>query len=322
MALPSATADVFRSGPVLVTGAGGFIGRNLVDALIQIGADVAVLVRSIGPRLAGIQKSIRILECDLLRADKLAAQIDVLRPAVVFHLAAGVAAGIPDATIIESNVVGTANLLRALEKQPIKNFVLVGSGFEYGAGRGLQETSPLRPVNVYGATKAAAHLLAHSFRRSRGLPVISVRPFTPYGSWEAPWRLIPFVIARCIEGGKIPLTKGEQERDFIFIDDVVDALLRAAGVVGTDELEAINICNGTPVTIRDVVQTIIELTGNKATPDFGALPYRSGELWIQSGDPARAHSTLGWTPDVLLREGLQQTVDWVERNRALLHTMK
>ena len=322
MVLPNAAAEVLRSGPVFVTGAGGFIGRNLVDALVGAGADVAVLVRTIGPRLAGIQKSLRIIQCDLLDAEKLSAQIASLRPALVFHLAAGVAAGTADAKIIESNVVGTANLLGALEKQAVKNLVLVGSGFEYGAGRNLQETSPLRPVNVYGATKAAAHLLAHSFRRSRGLPVISVRPFTPYGTWEAPWRLIPFVIARGLEGGKIPLTKGEQERDFVFIDDVVDALLRAAGTVGTDELEVVNICNGTPVTIRDMVQTIIDLTGSKAIPDFGALPYRSGELWVQSGDPTLARTALGWTPQISLRQGLQRTIEWVGANRALLDTIK
>src|SRR4051794_19524456 len=217
---------ILRSGPVLVTGANGFVGRNLVGRLLQLGADTAVVVRSVGRRLTDVAPQIRFVECDLADAEQLAAKVAEIKPAVVFHLAARVAASGAPSEIVTANVVGTLNLLNAVNGDVLKRFVYCGTGSEYGAGAGLAESSPLRPTNMYGATKAAAHLAAHTFRRSHGLPVISVRPFTMCGPWGPPRRLIPFVCCSALDGLDIPLTLAEQERDFVFVDDAIDAFVR------------------------------------------------------------------------------------------------
>ena len=309
---------ILKSGPVLVTGANGFLGRNLVGRLLQLGAETVVAVRSVGRRLTDVASSIRIVECDLAEADRLAAEMAAVRPAVVFHLAARVAAGAPPSDIAEANIVATVNLLNAVNGDFLKRFVYCGTGSEYGAGARLSESAPLRPTNMYGVTKAAGHLAAHAFRRTHRLPVISVRPFTMYGPWEPPRRLIPFVCCSALDGVDIPLTPAEQERDFIFVDDAVDAFVRTVAVAASDDMEAINVSSGVPVKVRDVVTEIVALSGGRATPQFGKLPYRSGDARAECGDGSLARRVLDWTPQTSLTEGLRRTLGWVGEHRALL----
>jgi len=309
---------ILKSGPVLVTGANGFVGRNLVGRLLQLGADVVVVVRSAGRRLTDVARSIRIVECDLADADQLAAKIAAVRPTVVFHLAARVAASGSPSEIVQTNVVGTINLLNAVNGDVLTQFVYCGTGSEYGAGSRLSESSPLRPTNMYGATKAAGHLAAHSFRRTHGLPVISVRPFTMYGPWEPPRRLIPFVCCSALDDLEILLTPAEQERDFVFVDDAVDAFVRMAAVAANDDVEAINVCSGVPVRVRDVVTEIVALSGGKGRPQFGALPYRTGDARSECGDGSLAREVLGWSPQTSLTEGLRRTLGWIAEHRTLL----
>lgn len=318
MDLVQEATTILKSGPVLVTGANGFVGRNLVGRLLQLGADTVVVVRRAGRRLTDIAPSLRIVECDLAEADRLAARMAAIRPAVVFHLAAGVAASAPPSDIARANLVATVNLLTAVNGDVLKRFIYCGTGSEYGAGSGLSERSPLRPTNMYGVTKAAGHLAAHAFRRTHGLPVISLRPFTMYGPWEPPRRLIPFVCCSALDGVDIPLTPAEQERDFLFIDDAVDAFVRAVAVAASDDMEAINVCSGLPVRVRDVVTEIVALSGGKATPRFGAMPYRTGDARSECGDASSARRVLDWSPQTSLTEGLRRTLAWVGEHRALL----
>ena len=318
MDLVQEATRILKSGPVLVTGANGFIGRNLVGRLLQRGADRVVAVRSGGRRLTDIAPSLRIVECDLTDADRMAARIAAIRPAVVFHLAARVAAGAPPSEIVQTNVVGTINLLNAVKGDFLRQFVYCGTGSEYGAGSGLSESAPLRPTNMYGATKAAGHLAAHCFRRTHDLPIVSVRPFTMYGPWEPPRRLIPFVCCSALDGLDIPLTPAEQERDFVFVDDAVDAFVRMAAVVASDEVEAVNVCSGVPVKVRDVVTEIVAQSGGKGRPQFGALPYRAGDARSECGDGSLARRVLGWSPQTSLKDGLRQTLNWMDGHRALL----
>jgi nucleoside-diphosphate-sugar epimerase len=317
--LVQAATRILRSGPVLVTGANGFIGRNLVGRLLQLGVDTVVLVRRVGRRLTDIAPSLRIVECDLADADQLAAKLAAVRPAVVFHLAAGVVASAPPSEIVQSNVVGTINLLNAVNGDFLKQFIYCGTGSEYGVGSGLSESSPLRPTNMYGVTKAAGHLAAHCFRRAHHLPIISVRPFTLYGPWEPPRRLIPHVCCSALDGLDIPLTPAEQERDFLFVDDAVDAFVRMVAVAASDDMEAINVCSGIPVKVRDVVTEIVALSGGKGRPQFGALPYRgAGDARAECGDGSLARRVLDWSPQTSLTDGLLRTLNWVAGHRALL----
>jgi nucleoside-diphosphate-sugar epimerase len=301
---------------VLVTGAAGFVGAALCRHLLT-DAEVTALVRpgrADATRLAPIRDRLRIVEADLLDVDAVVAAVRETKPDVVYHLAAaGVVDRRDDRAVLRGNIEGAYNLATALLAHPARRLVHVASCFEYGEGAGMGEGQPLHPTTIYGAAKAGAHLLLHSLRRSHRLPVVSLRLFTPYGPWMPASTLIASTIAKALAGETIRTTPGEQQRDFVYIDDVVTAI---AAATDTDA-ETVNICSGEGVPVRRVVETILRLVGGTASAAFGALPYRDGEMWVQSGSRALAADALHWRPRVGLEEGLARTIDWFRGQPAL-----
>jgi UDP-glucose 4-epimerase len=297
---------------VLVTGGSGFIGAHLVRRLLDLDCDVVAQVRRQSDRwrIAEVADSLELVQADLaaLEPDTLAAALAGVE--VVFHLAA---AGVHPAAeedapaIVQTNVVGTLRLLEAARSAGVTRFVNCGSCFEYGPGADLDEDAPLLPVTEYGASKAAAGLLAHAFARRHGLPVVTLRPFTVYGPREAPHRLIPHVIRGALRDERIELTGGAQARDFVYVDDAVDAFIRAA-VVAEAAGGTFNVATGEPVTVREVVLAILELTGSVGVPVFGGLGYRPTDAPVLSGSPRRASEVLGWRASTPLAAGLQRTI--------------
>jgi len=212
----------------------------------------------------------------------------------------------PPEEVMRTNVLGTLNVLRLAAALGARRVVHAGSGHEYGVGRHLREDAPLRPRSAYGASKAAAWLLASAFCRLQGLEVVGLRPFTVYGPADSPYGLVASVIAACLANAPLDLTEGRQSRDFVFVADAVDALVASAGP-GADG-EVLNVCTGVETSIREVVELIVDLAEGAAQPRFGARPYSDDELWSSSGDPTRARELLGWEATTGLREGLAASV--------------
>ena len=297
---------------VLVTGAAGFLGSHLVPRLIDGGAEVCALDHA-GARCWGLIERAGLRAA--IRADvrSLAdgAHDHVLGPLdAIVHLAAvGVVGEVPDVRdLVMTNVDGVLAVLLAAQRLRVR-LIHCGSCFEYGAGSGWKEDALPAPTTEYGAAKAAGWLIAQSFSRRTGLALVSLRPFTIYGPMEPAGRLIPSVVSRALAGRPIDLTPGDQARDFVYVEDVADAFIAAVttstGVGGT-----FNVCTGTAVTVRDVVERVLRLTGSGSVARFGALPYRATELPVLSGDPARAEQGLGWRARVSLDEGLDRTIAW------------
>ena len=311
-------AEALAGRRVLVTGASGFIGSHLVRRLVEIGCSVVALVRPSTNlwRIQNIVDRIETVEGDLRYLDYRDLASGLSDTAVIFHLAAaGVDSAADDqATIVETNVMGTLRLLQLGCELEVGRFVYCGSCLEYGGGTFVSEDQfSSSPISEYAASKTAAYLLGNTFVQRYGLPVTSLRPFQVYGPLEASNRLVPQTITRSLNGEKIELTGGEQSRDFVFVEDVVEAFLRAA-IVPKAVGGTFNVCGGSATSVREVVSAIIELTGGSATPLFGALPYRPTEIWTMTGDPSRAKETLGWRLKTSLTEGLKQTIKSVEEN--------
>lgn len=304
---------------VLVTGAAGFIGANLVQRLSEAGAEVLALVRSAPDawRLRHLpSEGVEMVVGDLDLLGQPAAPERFHGVRRIFHLAAaGVSqTGQDPSEIVETNVLGTLRALQLAERLDVLRFVYCGSCFEYGGAVRAREERPPAPTSEYGASKAAGWLLAHAFGRRSGVPVASLRPFTVFGPLEGARRLVPHVITRAMDGIDLELTAGDQTRDFVFVDDAVEAFLAAATVDGAGG-GTFNVCSGKETSVRDVVEIVLELTQSNADPLWGAVPYRPDEMWRLSGDPTLAHDVLGWTATTPLREGLRRTIEWFRENR-------
>jgi nucleoside-diphosphate-sugar epimerase len=303
-----------ESEKVLLTGASGFIGAALARALLAAGHEVHALVRSPATawRLHGLG-GLQVHEADLRDGRAIREMVRSVRPKQIYHAAAhGTMAGQRDSqAILTSNLLGTANLLDALEGQDFERLVNVGSSSEYGHVDGpIVETAPLAPRTTYGVAKAAATLLCQA-RALAGWPICTVRIFSAYGPWEDPTRLASSVLATCLQGVRPRLTAGWQPRDFIFIDDVVDLLKVAAShpaAIG----QVLHAGTGRPQTVRDLVEAIMKITGLGLAPDYGAVPMRSDEpkTWVASIE--RTEALTGWRPRIFLDEGAQRLLAWFQ----------
>lgn len=300
---------------VLVTGGSGFIGSHLVDRLLDLEAEVAVMVRYgnvvKNERLRHVWPRLRVIEADLRNRGALAA-IRELGPEVVLHLAAYNHVGESFRQVEECfdvNAKGTANLLDCCAE--VGRFVYVSTSEVYGAQEAVPfvETMCPAPISPYAITKYAGELYCRLKQRIGGRPVVAiVRPFNVFGPRQSSKAIIPELIQSCLRGEPIRTTPGEQTREFNYVDNVVDGLLAAAMA---DAVEGpVNIAAGEEVAIRDLVRKVAELTGATARLEIGALPYRPTEIWRMYADGGRARAELGWTPRISFDEGLRLTVEW------------
>lgn len=302
----------------LVTGATGFIGANLTRALLAVGADVHAVVRrgSNKRRIAEIEPRLSLHEADLTNRDAVRQAVDAARPDVVFHLAKhrGNPVRMDTLAALRTNTEGVLNLLEAVAGRPLKGFVHVGSSFEYAFGKApLKETDRLEPATVHGATKAAATLLCQQAARQGRMPLVILRVFTVYGPWEDRNRLVPTAIRAALEGGEIDLTGPELSHDWVLVDDVVEALLRAVAI-DLPPGEIVNVATGREATNEEVVALIGELTGRPVRVRVGAYQKRDWDSAHWVADVGKAERVLGWKAAHSLRDGLAATIAWSRAN--------
>ena len=310
---------------IIVTGASGFVGSQLTRKLLKMGNHLHILVRPSSDlwRIKDIVDRIEIIKRDLIQIDS-TELVPVLKDAdIIFHLAAaGVNQSCKDPhSMIETNIFGTFRMLQLAREIETERFVFAGSCFEYGSGTYLSENDLPNPCSEYGASKSGAWMLVNAFAQRYQLPVVSLRPFTVYGPFESAYRLIPHAILSAINENDIMLTEGAQTRDFVFIDDMIDALVKAATVTKAIN-GTYNICCGSEVSVKNLVKRIIKLTGSKSRPLFGSKPYRDNELWNLSGNPKEAERELGWTAKTSLDIGLQRAIHWFRENKAVYPAYK
>ena len=302
----------------MLTGASGFIGSHLVRRLIHCGCRVSLLVRPSSNlwRLQDLLDRLDIRYDDLTNLSLNPLDPELSDVKFIYHMAAyGVNQALNDVPVMmQTNVMGTWELLRLARRWKVERFVYCGSCFEYGPGDLLSEKAVPNPSSEYGVSKSSAWMLVNMFHRIHGVPVVSLRPFTTYGPFEARYRLIPQVVNCVLEGQDVQLTGGKQKRDFIFIDDVIDAFLLAATCPDIDG-ETFNISTGLVRSVEEVVLTIIELMHGRIKPLFGLVEYNPSELWVSSGNPCKAEKRLGWSSQISFQDGLRKTIEWFVDHR-------
>jgi nucleoside-diphosphate-sugar epimerase len=311
-----------RHERVLITGASGFVGACLARDLIAEGHHVHLLLRPEANlwRLAGLEGRYTRHPTDLRDARAVRDAVFECRPEVVYHLAThGAYHSQKDrTTILATNLLGTANLLDALRSYDYRRLVNVGSSSEYGhKDQPMREDDRLEPRTDYGVSKAAATLLCQA-EAFHDKPVTTVRIFSAYGPWEDPGRLVPFVMGCCFRGEAPRVTAGDQPRDFIYVDDVVD-LLKTAAHHPQAPGQILHAGTGRQARVRDMVETIAAVFGRvEAPPQFGVQLARPDEpaTWVAS--IARTTELTGWQPRYDLRAGVERTWSWFTTG-SLLH---
>jgi UDP-glucose 4-epimerase len=302
----------------LVTGGAGFIGSNLVDALVERGDEVTVVDDiSTGKRenLDGaLERGAELVESDIRDAQAMLDLFGRVKPEVVFHLAAqidvrhSVADPAADARI---NVEGTINVLAAAKEAGVRRFVNTSTGGAiYGEGQILPapEDHPVAPLSPYGTSKFCAESYCSTFRRLHGLSTVSLRYGNVYGPRQDPLGeagVIAIFCGKLLEGGR-PTVYGDgtQTRDYDYVGDVVAGNLAAAV---TDGAGPYNIGTGVETSVLELVDVLRELGGGaEFDPIFE--PERPGEVRRIAIDTSRAQAELDWKPRVALREGLELTL--------------
>lgn len=304
--------------PVLVTGATGFIGSHLASRLIAEQAEVHVVCRSDprDSRIAGLLDRLHVHRTNLADAARVKDLVSAVGPVKVYHLAAhtNVQRGFETADDALDDLAVSVNLMRAVHGGSCDCFIQTGTCEEYGDHPApFHEDLPPLPVSAYSASKSAQTLFAQMYHRTMGLPVVVLRPFLTYGPGQSPTRFISQVIERGLSGTELPMTGGEQTREFNYITDIVDGFVRAS-VTPEAIGEIINLGCGVEYSLRQVVEEISACLDEPVKARFGAVPYRAGETWHFYSDSTKARKMLGWAPRTGLREGLLKTIAWCREN--------
>ncbi|TMQ50369.1 MAG: SDR family NAD(P)-dependent oxidoreductase [Candidatus Eisenbacteria bacterium] len=308
--------------PVLVTGAGGFIGSHLVEQLVNAGARVRALVHynALGMRgwleEVATGDAVEVVLGDVADSDSLDSAMRDCD--VVFHLAALI--GIPysyvaPAQYVRSNVIGTLNVLQAARRSPVARVVHTSTSEVYGTAQytPMDERHPLAAQSPYAATKTGADQLATAFFRTYGTPVTIVRPFNTYGPRQSTRAIVPTIITQALAGASIGLGNLDTARDLTFVLDTVKGFILAAeadDAVG----KTINIGSGREVTIRELAELICSIVGRPCEIEVMAERIRptGSEVRRLVADSTLARTSLGWRPERTLEEGLKGTIEWFQ----------
>ncbi len=291
---------------VLVTGANGYIGRHTLPALLRKGFEVlACCYGAVGERQPGVT----YIELDLRDEDAVAALMDERRPDCLLHLAWDVTPG--QYLVSDTNLIWlqtTLRLVRCFLRAGGRRVVTMGTCAEYCESSNLlRETDPLATEPLYAAAKTSVRYLVSAMSREAEAAYAHVRLFYPYGLDEDPRRVIPSVLSRLMAGETVDVSAGTQVRDYLFIEDVGEAL---AAIAASTLDGPVNLGSGQGVALRTVFETMEELLDAKGRVRYGALPITGMQASSIVADIGRL-TRLGWKPAVGLREGLERTYRFI-----------
>lgn len=311
---------------VLVTGAGGFIGGHLVESLLAQGARVSALVRYNSRNERGTldwlapeaTADVRVILGELRDIESVTRAMEGAE--LVLHLGAQIA--IPYSYVnprdfFEVNVLGSLNVAQAALAAGVERVVHTSTSEVYGSAQQvpITEVHPLEPQSPYAASKLAADKVMDSWHRSFDLPAVVLRPFNTYGPRQSARAIIPTIISQALSGDTLRLGSLHPRRDLTFVQDTAAGMI-AAGTAPDAVGRTIQLGTGHAVSVGEIVELVGELMDKELHPVLDEARVRpdKSEVELLLSQPDLAAELLGWRPTVALREGLERTIDWVERN--------
>lgn len=309
---------------VLVTGAGGFIGSHLTERLVELGAATRALVHynALGTwgwlDHSSVRNDVEIVAGDICDRDSVRQAIKDVD--IVFHLAALIA--IPysyqaPASYVRTNVEGTLNMLQAAREMDLERIVHTSTSEVYGTARyaPIDEAHPLQGQSPYSATKIGADKLAEAFQKSYDLPIVTVRPFNTFGPRQSARAVIPTIITQCLVGNTVRLGSLHPTRDMNYVANTVEGFVMAAAeprAIG----ETINLGSGREISIGELAQLIVDLVGQPVTIETDQKRVRPDKSEVDRllASNEKARTLLGWEPSISLEDGLERTIEWIQRH--------
>ena len=301
---------IFKNKSILVVGGAGFIGINLVKKILQLGAKVTCLsLKRKKTKLA--HKNLKYIFCDFTKINVLKKKINKQ-----FDYVVNLGGYIDHSKffnkgrmVIDNHFLSTMNLLTTLKRDKLKRYLQVGTCDEYGSN-----TSPIKenykedPITSYAVAKLASINLLIMLHKTENFPATALRLFLVYGPHQKNDRLIPQVISGCLKKKKFPVSKGNQLRDFCYVDDVINAILlsltkpKALG-------EVFNVGSGKPVSVKFIINKISKII-KQGKPQFNKIPFRKNENLKLYPSIDKISRILGWKPKTNLNQGLVKTINY------------
>ncbi len=316
--------NFYKGKKVLVTGGTGFVGSCVVKKLIVAGAEVCVASRPSGgivkkmDRLREVKRIIKMINLDLLDDPAVHDAISTFMPAVVVN-----AAAVPNSNRtldalddqIQGNFITAVNLVKVAAKNKIGKFVHIGSIAEYGDSPSpFVETMREQPTYPYSLSKIMATHAVLLYGKLSGMATTVVRPAAVFGpTQDFGLMLIPNIIKSAIDGKNFDMNPGDQIRDFVYVEDLVDGILIAGASPHSDQ-QIFNLGGNKGYKVKDVATMLNKLMGNSIRINFGAEPYRPRDAMECYMDASKAEKILGWRARTPIEIALRQTVNWYNSN--------
>lgn len=308
----------FKNNIFLITGASGFVGSYLLRKLAEKEAQIHIILRKSSKtwRIKDILDKVNIHTGDLTKFKEVQQIVNRVRPTIIYHLASYGAYPYQKNVeeILKTNVFATWNVLKAVANHQYKLLVNTGSSSEYGfKKKPMKETDILEPASYYAITKCTqTYLCSHTANESHK-PIVTLRPFSVYGPYEEPSRLIPTLLKSLYVGEKMSLVSPHIARDLIYISDMIDAYLKIKELQQYPG-KTFNIGTGIQSSIEQIVKTAFKVTDKKIKLEWGRMQPRSWDTTNWVANISLAKNLLRWEPKYNLSQGLYNTWEWFNNN--------
>ncbi|TSA57092.1 NAD(P)-dependent oxidoreductase [bacterium] len=307
---------------ILITGATGFVGANLVRHFLKKGADISILKRRQSSlwRIRDVIGQISAYDADLLDNGRVDRAVKRIKPDVVLHAATyGGHTNQNNMTrVLKTNFGGTVNLLNSCLKRGFQLFINTGSSSEYGIkGAPMRESDQLKPITPYGISKAAASTYCQYAALRHRLPIMTLRLFSPYGYFDDKSRAVSYITLSCLKNKTVNISSPDSVRDFIFVDDVVDSYEKALERSGSMGGHIFNIGSGKQCSIKKLAEKITRAVSDNVVVKIKKIASNKIEPKNWVADTSRSRALLKWKPMVCIDEGLKRTIDWFRKNERL-----
>jgi dolichol-phosphate mannosyltransferase len=303
-------------GPILIFGAGGFIGFNLLLQILKKRCDVFGISHNPASNWRFKTKLVpkkNIVECDMTDSIQLTKVFKKIKPKTIFNLAAYGAYSFQNdpQKIYNTNFSATLSSIEIAKQFGFDAYVYAGTSSEYGLNSAApKEYEELLPNSHYAVSKTATAHLVQYYRLIEKLPMAHLRIYSAYGPWEENKRLIPQIVTHAEKGNFPPLVNPTISRDYVYVDDVVRAFILTALKIHTLKDSIYNIATGKKTTIRELAMIVKTLAKIQQKPVFSTMPNRGWDLTNWYGNAAKFKKTTSWKYDYTIEQGLKKTISW------------